>query len=302
MVVEGGDGPGMAVPLAVPVVVLAPARVLYFACVLALAGRIAWLDDWSLARFLLLGAFLATVKVDVVRAPETRSLVLGVAFFFLLSTSVTYLPDLWFSIAYYLNHARNYLWNANALMRALPFNDARLLWSHRYGPLSELFGWIYENGFDMVVWVPVLRSLCAFDARKTVRYALAAHLIQFPMIMPFYTAIRVDEVWSVLGDPDRLQRGWSDEQRLDIGANCFPSMHTSVAFAILLLALREKSVSFRRMMVVYALSIIVSTLYMEVHWVIDVLGGLLLGWGAVVLTDQLLARYSAGAGRTSARS
>jgi membrane-associated phospholipid phosphatase len=149
----------------------------------------------------------------------------------------------------------------------------------------------------MVVWIAVVRSLIAFDAFKTARYALAAHVLQFPMIMPFYAAIRVDEVWSVLGHPDPLQRGWSDEVRLDLGANCFPSMHTSVAFAILLLALREKSRTYRVMMVTYATAIILSTMVMQVHWVVDVLAGLALGWAAVRLTDGILA----GAKRRLAR-
>jgi len=150
--------------------------------------------------------------------------------------------------------------------------------------------WIYENGFDMVVWIPVVRSLVAFDPFKTARYALGAHVLQFPMIMPFYTAIRVDEVWSVLGHPDMLQRGWNDEVRLDLGANAFPSMHTSVAFAVMILSLRERSTPYRWMMTVYGAAIIFSTMYLQVHWVIDVLGGLALGWGAVRLTDLLLAR------------
>jgi membrane-associated phospholipid phosphatase len=281
------------VPAATPTLGL-PLRAAYFLSVAALAGRIAYLDEWSLTRYLVLAAFLATVLPDRVAQPKPRSLALGVAFFFALSMSVTYLPDLWFGIAYYLNHARNYLWNANAFMRAVPGNDAGFLWRHPIAALDPTMAWIYENGFDMVVWIPVLRSLLAFDTFKTARYALGAHLIQFPMIMPFYTAFRVDEVWSVLGHADRLQRGWTDEQRLDIGANCFPSMHTSVAFAIMLLALRENGVLFRRMMVVYASAIIVSTMYMEVHWVIDVLAGFALGWAAVWCTDRVLARFRTG--------
>jgi membrane-associated phospholipid phosphatase len=267
----------------------APFVFAYLACVAALVGRIAWLDGWNLARYLVLGLFVATVAPDRRRSPTRKSLALGVAFFAALSAVVTYLPDLWFSIAYRLNHAKHYLWDANAAMKALPGNDAGFLWRHQWRWLTPSMAWIYENGFDMVVWIPVVRSLAAFDAVKTARYALAAHVLQFPMIMPFYTAIRVDEVWSVLGSPDPLQRGWSDEVRLDLGANCFPSMHTSVAFAILLLALREKSRPYRTMMVTYATGIIVSTMYMQVHWVVDVLAGLLLGWAAVRLADLALA-------------
>jgi membrane-associated phospholipid phosphatase len=271
---------------------LAPTRPMlltYFVCVAGLLGRIAYLDEWSLTRWVVLLAFLATLRPDIVRTPAPRSLWQGALFFLVLSGAVSYLPDLWFAIAYQLNHAEHYLWNANAFMRTLPGNDAGFLWRHRVAPVSNLMGWIYENGFDMVVWIPVVRSLLAFDARKMARYALGAHMIQFPMIMPFYTMFRVDEVWSVLGDPDRLARGWDNATRLNLGANCFPSMHTSVAFAILLLGLRENSRAFRWMMTVYATSIILSTMYMEVHWIIDVFGGLLLGWASVKLADRVTA-------------
>jgi membrane-associated phospholipid phosphatase len=262
-------------------------RFWYFLAVAAMLGRITWLDEWGVARWLVLIAFLCTLRADIVTAPSTRSLQYGALFFFVLSAASTYLPDIWFWIAFQLNHAKNYWWNGNAFMQSVPGNDAAFLWRHRVPWLSSVMDWIYINGFDMVVWIPVVRSLLAFDARKMARYALGAHLLQFPMIMPFYTLFRVDEVWSVLGHPDLLRRGWDDATRLNLGANCFPSMHTSVAYAILLLGLRERSRAFRVMMAVYASSIIVSTMYMEVHWVIDVLGGVALGHVAVLLAARL---------------
>jgi|GEM_PF-6398171 membrane-associated phospholipid phosphatase len=266
-------------------------RVAYFLAVAAMLGRITYLDEWGLARWIVLAVFLSTVRPDIVRAPSARSLRYGALFFFGLSAAFTYLPDVWFKIANQLNHAENYLWNANAWMQTVPGNDAAFLWRHQLPWFSALMRWIYINGFDMVVWIPVVRSLLAFDAPKMARYALGAHLLQFPMIMPFYTLFRVDEVWSVMGFPDLLQRGWDDATRLNIGANCFPSMHTSVAYAILLLGLRERSRAFAIMMVVYASSIIFSTMYMAVHWVIDVIGGIGLGHAAVLLADRVTRRW-----------
>lgn len=133
------------------------------------------------------------------------------------------------------------------------------------------------------------RRALARGARRKKDGSLRARgaVIQFPLIIPFYSAFRVDEVWSVLGDPDRCARGWSDEVRLDLGANCFPSMHTSVAFAIMLLARREKSRPFRTMMYFYGTSIIFSTMFLEIHWLIDVAGGLLLGAVAMKLAELL---------------
>jgi membrane-associated phospholipid phosphatase len=267
-----------------------PAIGLYLALIAALTVRIAHLDGWGWAAWAVLLGFAATFPPDRVESPRVRSLVLGVAIFGGLTWAIAYLPDLWFRIANRLNHAENYLWRANDAMAAIPFNDGRFLWGHQWPPLTRLMGWIYVTGFDMVVWIPLVRSLVAFDAVKVARYSLAAHLVQFPLIMPFYTAIRVDEVWSVYGHPDRCERGWTDEMRLNLGANCFPSMHTSVAFAVLVLAMREKSPLFRWGMCAYATAIIVSTVYMEIHWIVDVAAGLLLGLVSVKIVDWGLSR------------
>jgi membrane-associated phospholipid phosphatase len=47
--------------------------------------------------------------------------------------------------------------------------------------------------------------------------------------------------------------------------------------------------SFRWMMTGYASAIILSTVYLEIHWLVDVFGGLILGAGSVRLTDWLVA-------------
>src|SRR3954471_14675847 len=85
---------------------------LYFAFVAALILRIAWLDEWNAVRWSVLVLFTLTAYADRI-APDMRNLRLGVVFFGVLSYAVTYLPDLWFSIAFRLNHAQNYVWNAN---------------------------------------------------------------------------------------------------------------------------------------------------------------------------------------------
>jgi membrane-associated phospholipid phosphatase len=269
----------------------APSRALIAFYLVAVAGmvlRIALLDEWSAASWCALIAFAATAGADRL-TPTKRHLAGGVIFFAALCSAVAYLPNLWFEIAFQLNHASHYLWNANAMMAKIPGNDGHFLWSHDSERALSVMRWVYLSGFDLVVWIPVVRSLVGFDAVKTARYALGAHLIQFPLIMPFYTAFRVDEVWTVLGHADRCARGWSAEVTRDLGANCFPSMHTSVAFAVLLISLREKSRVYRAMMIVYSLAIILSTVYLEIHWLVDVAGGILLGTVSVRIADSMIA-------------
>ena len=43
------------------------------------------------------------------------------------------------------------------------------------------------------------------------------------------------------------------------------------------------------MMTIYASAIIVSTVYLEIHWIVDLAGGFVLGAGSVRLTDWLVA-------------
>lgn len=117
-------------------------------------------------------------------------------------------------------------------------------------------------------------------------YALSGHLLQFPLILPFYNLILLREVWWVKGQPDLLGRQFATENDLLVNVmNCFPSMHTSISFAMLLLALREKDRIFKYMMVTYCSAIIFSTMYLQIHWVLDVLAGMAFAYGTVKLAD-----------------
>ena len=69
-------------------------------------------------------------------------------------------------------------------------------------------------------------------------------------------------------------------------------MHTSIAFAMFLLVLREKDKIFKLVWGFYCLSVIYSTMYLEIHWVIDIFAGLLLGYCTVKLSDYVINKGS----------
>ena len=201
-------------------------------------------------------------------------------------------PTLWWSIAKWQFTNVQHLLDLNGLMKAIPFNDAAFIWKTRIPFFGAWIGWSYGWGFALVMWGAAIRSFFCRDLRKMVQYVLATHILQTPLILPFFWLINVQEVWYVLGHPDMLGRTWATEAaRAAEAMNCFPSMHTSVAFAVLLLALREKGRFFKWGMVTFAASVIYSTMYMEIHWIVDVIAGMLFAWGVVRLSDGLLARY-----------
>ena len=76
--------------------------------------------------------------------------------------------------------------------------------------------------------------------------------------------------------------------------DCFPSLHVAHATVVAVIAFR-----FRRRLFValspIALGLIVSTIYLRMHYVIDVVAGAVVGVGAVALAPLVNRRWAARA-------
>jgi len=202
-----------------------------------------------------------------------------------------YFPPLWNEVVYWQLGTSAHLLNLETLFRAIPGNDGRIFRVIQTPWLTSYFRWIYANGFALPVLIPIYRSFFAKDSLSMIRYSLSAHILQFIIIFPFYLTITVREVWYVLGHPDGMARQLTNSDAAVVVVNCFPSMHTSVAFAMFLLAWRERDRLFRWVWTIYCLSIIYSTLYLEIHW-ITVIAGILLALTAVTLGDWIISTFT----------
>ena len=272
------------------------ARNLYVGTLMAACAWVMYLisrvDAWPWTCFLFLLLCLADVAED--QRPVAWSHWLPRGFVMLTVPYLLYrfAPGFWEHVLGWQETYAHWIWNWNEAFRRVPFNDGHLFRLFHPLWLTWLARWAYSFGFAMIVWVAVIRSFFARDAFKAIRYILSAHTLQLPLIITFYNTVLLQEVWYVLGEPDGMARGWSSaSEMITTVRNCFPSMHVSIAFAIMLLARRERGRWFRLLMTLYAGSIIFATLYLEIHWVLDVLAGMLLGWLTVRLTDWLLARF-----------
>lgn len=195
---------------------------------------------------------------------------------------------LWDRIVQWQFHSINRAFNWNDTFNAIPWNDGQFMrfWQPEW--LTKYFSWVYLYGFTLSYWICVIRAFFTKDVKKIALYALAGYLLQVPLILPFYNTILLQEVWFVQGTPDLLQRMLSPEQAYTTAWNCFPSMHTSIAFAAILLALREKSRWYKGVILTYCSSIIISTLYLKIHWVIDVFAGMAFAFLCVKLADWIV--------------
>lgn len=173
----------------------------------------------------------------------------------------------------------------------IPFNDASLMRMYKSETLTWILRMVYNNGFVLPVLLPIYRAAISKDFKKMIRYAFSGHIFQVFLITPFYLMFHLQKVCYVLGHPDGLNRHLTPEAASGITLNCFPSMHTSIAFDMFLLVIREKNRLFKYIWGGFCLSVIFSTMYLEIHWIIDVLAGMLLAYCTVKLVDFVLEEF-----------
>jgi len=188
---------------------------------------------------------------------------------------------------------RNIVFQINDLFKSIPFNDAAFTRIFHPQLLTDFMKTIYESGFVLAVIIPFYRALLNKDFEKMIRYTLSGHILQVFMVTPFYVTFYIQNVWFVYGHADPLNRNMPYKEAAMSTLNGLPSMHTSIAFAMFLLVLRERNKIFKWVWSIYCLLIIYSTMYLEIHWVIDVLVGLAFGFIAVKLVDFFMLMVKA---------
>ena len=245
--------------------------------------------DYKVYLFVL--AFAAfTVFFDIRRDVRLISFcVLAIPFIFFIKYINVHGYEFWGKMLSW-QISRGIVIDLNPIFASIPFNDASFVRIFKNDTLTGFLRLVYNNGFVLPLLVPVYRAFIALDFKKMLRYALSGHIFQVFLITPFYLIFHLQEVWYVLGQPDGLARNLSAQAAAGVTLNCFPSMHTSIAFAMFLLVIRENNKIFKYVWGFFCLSVIFSTMYLEIHWVIDVLAGLLLGYLTVKLVDFVLAK------------
>lgn len=254
-----------------------------------LIWRIGEAGGWSKECWILLLICLMGVRKDQIDVDWKKffmfSLPLLAVFYYFYSSG----DSIWWRIANKMFENNMYIWRWDKYMNDIPLNTGGWARWIATDSLDKAMAWIYNYGFVLSLWICIVRSFWTKSIKKMMSYALSGHLLQFPLILPFYNLILLHEVWFVNKQPDLLGRTFASEnEMLYTVANCFPSMHTSISFAMLLLALREKDRIFKYVMVTYCASIIFSTMYLQIHWVIDVIAGMIFAYLVVRLADGLI--------------
>ncbi len=186
-----------------------------------------------------------------------------------------------------------------SLVRGIEGDWVKVFQEWTWPPLTWYMGWVYIIVFPAVVpWAMVVFDYLG-ESRRNIS-VLIGYIANYLLALPFYIFFPVRECheYAPSGEPfvrlvlDDMHPAIMQALRPMSGIdNCFPSFHTSLTVTIALCAWFSGRNAFRIVMAVMALSIILSTLYLGVHWVTDVGAGVLSGVVAFMLGEWLGRKF-----------
>jgi membrane-associated phospholipid phosphatase len=218
-------------------------------------------------------------------------------FIFVAANYSTFLVHVWQLKWEIANPNSFYGWKLHIdhLLYSIPFNDGMWLRQFQNPILDKLFVTIYVHGFITCLLVLSIYFMLTGQPNKILHAMFAGHFLQYILILPFHFLVDGHQVWWIQNqlegfqflDPIRGHRTIVDPVVPSLN-HVFPSMHTSIATVVILIAMREASNPIKYFFVTLNVAIIISTVYLGIHWVVDVIGGVLFGYLVFKLADKIM--------------
>ena len=162
------------------------------------------------------------------------------------------------------------------------------------------FSFMYVYGYVFLLVFPVV-AYFALPNTRPLRELLVAYTVNYGLGLVFYTlviAFGPRNSFPHLVEATMLYDSYPSAQVLtrevNRNTNVFPSLHTSLAATVAMFAYLTRDI-YRRWFPVaglLALSVAISTMYLAIHWAVDVVAGIALAALSVVVARIVVGRYA----------
>ena len=175
-----------------------------------------------------------------------------------------------------------------------------ILWLQSYATpwATAYFSFIYIYGYVFLLVFPLV-AYFALSNTRPMRELLTAYALNYALGWLLYATIvaygprnMLPEVVALLYDTYPQYQHLT--RQVNRNTNVFPSLHTSLAATVTFLAWRTRDVYpiWNVVAAVLGVSVAISTMYLGIHWVIDVIAGIVLAYVSVVLAGHFVGRWS----------
>ncbi|WP_126662901.1 phosphatase PAP2 family protein [Haloterrigena salifodinae] len=190
-------------------------------------------------------------------------------------------------------------WNLTPTFYAI--EGEAIIWFQQFAspPVTQYFSFVYIYGYVFILVFPVIAYFALSDTRP-LRELLSAYALNYLIGLFLYLLVIAYGPRNIM--PTAIETVLYDfrpqyqylTQEVNHNTNVFPSLHTSLSATIAIFAYRtrdEYPIWFA-VAAPLAASIAVSTMYLGIHWAIDVVAGITLAVGTVYAADRLVGRWS----------
>lgn len=164
--------------------------------------------------------------------------------------------------------------------------------SSLWTPASILFFvFIYIILYPFTLWYTPLYSI--ITNQKQALQTLAFSLFFLYLIaLPFYLFFPVTNVYTHYNLPSALNTVIPQIETFFYTTttqnNCFPSLHTAMSIIITRTIFITENKRFQYLGVFMMVTVIISVLYLSIHWILDVIGGIIVALLALYLSEKTI--------------
>jgi len=171
-------------------------------------------------------------------------------------------------------------WNVTSTIYAIEGEFVAALQSIAVPPLTAYFSFVYVYGYVFLLVFPLL-AYFTLEETRYLRETCVAYAINYGLGLVLYVAFIAYGPRNLIPDvvDPLLYTNWPQSKLLttqvNTNTNVFPSLHSSLSITVALLAYRTRDLYPRwtGLAVIVAGSVIVSTMYLGIHWLVDVIAG-----------------------------
>ena len=146
----------------------------------------------------------------------------------------------------------------------------------------SFFVMIYIAVYPFILWFSVLYFVLCREIRAIRTLAWGSVLV-YLVALPFYLFFPVSNVYTFFGIESTLEKVFPGVEQFFYSTttsnNCFPSLHTAMALLVVMAVWQTKNTRFRWFTVVVAVLVLISVVYLAIHWLVDVFAGMILVMG-----------------------